>query len=409
MNKVFFLIKKISKQPFTAVFLLFRGLAKFCKPVFAKRTILFVTNEKITSVNLGPLVQLVLFVVIALVVNLFVQSLHHNQIINGKLVEIKRLNQVNSYFTKEFESVNKKLEKVNEYLISVTGGADKVNDVPSDFKTPRKFKEKSLSKEDKETMNLVREVEDRLATLKGVTQIRINRIEGAINLTGLNLKNLPQKRSLNKVKQKTDHLLSKINGSAFAQGGPLHEDPAIDQELSKNTSLSIEKERHLEDLTFKSEIDYLMVLEKLAVLMPLSRPMKHYYISSGFGRRFDPITKKMALHRGLDFVGMRKEPIISPSQGKVILAGKYSAYGNAIVIDHGFGITSRYGHLSKVKVKKGQIVKRGDVIGIQGSTGRSTGSHLHYEVRYKNAPLNPQKFIKAGQALFKGNKEYANS
>jgi murein DD-endopeptidase MepM/ murein hydrolase activator NlpD len=127
--------------------------------------------------------------------------------------------------------------------------------------------------------------------------------------------------------------------------------------------------------------------------------MKNYYMSSGFGTRIDPITRRHTPHRGLDFVGPNRERIISPSSGKVILARWFSDYGNAIVIDHGNGITTRYGHLSKIKVTEGQRVNTGQVIALQGSTGRSTGQHLHYEVRYRNVPLNPKKFIEAGKTL----------
>ena len=145
--------------------------------------------------------------------------------------------------------------------------------------------------------------------------------------------------------------------------------------------------------------------------MPLARPMKGYYISSGFGRRTDPVTHRKATHQGLDFVGKKNAEILSPSEGIVTLAGRYSDYGNAIVIDHGFGITTRYGHLSSVKVKKGQFVTKNQVIATQGSSGRSTGDHLHYEVRYKKTPLNPGKFLKAGDTLFndKEKAKYVNS
>jgi murein DD-endopeptidase MepM/ murein hydrolase activator NlpD len=141
------------------------------------------------------------------------------------------------------------------------------------------------------------------------------------------------------------------------------------------------------------------VLEKLTKALPLSQPMKNYYISSGFGHRIDPITNRHTPHRGLDFVGSKREKIISPSAGKVILARWFSDYGNAIVIDHGYGVTTRYGHLSKIKVAEGERIKQGKIIGLQGSTGRSTGDHLHYEVRYRNTPLNPKKFLEAGEIL----------
>ena len=197
-----------------------------------------------------------------------------------------------------------------------------------------------------------------------------------------------------------------------AQGGPLSEVPEIEDALaSSNLSNDDLLESRLEKVKFISEIDHLMLLEKLVNAIPLARPMKNYYVSSGFGKRVDPLTGRRAVHKGLDFVGVTHEKIISPSSGKVVLAGRFSDYGKAIVIDHGYGITTRYGHLHSVKVKPGQIVKKGEVIALQGSTGRSTGQHLHYEVRYKNTPLNPKRFLEAGDTLSSRKKtvNYADS
>ena len=134
-----------------------------------------------------------------------------------------------------------------------------------------------------------------------------------------------------------------------------------------------------------------MILEKLAQALPFNRPMKNYYISSTFGVRVDPITRQYHHHAGLDFVGASNEKIISPSSGKVILAGKFSDYGNAVVIDHGYGITTRYGHLSTIKVKQGDFVEQGQVIANQGNTGRSTGAHLHYEVMVNGHFVDPMR------------------
>ena len=128
--------------------------------------------------------------------------------------------------------------------------------------------------------------------------------------------------------------------------------------------------------------------------------MENYYVSSSFGHRIDPIKKVKAKHNGMDFVGYKGEQIISPSKGRVKLAGKLGSYGNTVIIDHGYGITTRYGHLSKIKVKKGDYVEKGDVIAIQGTSGRSTGDHLHYEIRYNKKPLNPRRFLKSGQEIF---------
>lgn len=372
--------------------------------IFAKRSILFVTNEKITTINLGPIFQGCLLLAIAWVASIFIQSLRYDNIVSAKDAEIARLESLNSHFSKEFTSVNQKLRKVNEYLISVTGKVQKVKDVKKQSALPKNLDKHTMLRKEKEIISLIDESNQQIASLQAIAESRISKIEKAINLTGLNLKILPQKKILNQVELE----FRKISNQKAAIGGPLEEDAQMEADLAKKSLVFDKKLQNLEDLTFKSEIDYLMVLEKLAVMLPLSRPMKNHYISSGFGHRKDPLTGRMAMHKGLDFVGMNKEKIVSPSQGRVILAGKYSAYGNAVVIDHGFGVTTRYGHLSKVKVKAGDFVKKGDVIALQGNTGRSTGAHLHYEVRYKNAALNPKKFINAGDVLF-GSKKHADS
>jgi len=332
------------------------------------------------------------------------QSLQYDKLIGEKTAEIDKLKSVNSYFSAEFEDINEKLKKVNEYLISVTGGSHNVSAQEHEFKEPKNFKEEDLSRHDKHTYRQVKGAEMQLAMVESVAKARIKKIENAISLTGLNIKPTAPKALRKKA-------ISHEMANNFAKGGPIEDETEIDKALAaqKLSSKDDSLERHMDKLVFNSEIDYLMVLEKLALVMPLSRPMQNHFISSGFGKRVDPITGRMAMHKGLDFVGVARAKIISPSQGRVILAGRFSDYGNAVVIDHGFGITTRYGHLSAVKVKPGQIVKKGEVIALQGSTGRSTGAHLHYEVRYRNTPLNPRKFIDAGEALFNTESKYANS
>ena len=217
-----------------------------------------------------------------------------------------------------------------------------------------------------------------------------------MNMTGLSIKK--SKNSIpNSVKKSIQEASLNNPNDLKAKGGTYEGEDGIDKALMHNNKLSFDHE--ISVLKFSNDIDYLMVLEKMVNSMPFDRPMKNYFISSGFGVRADPLTHRHAQHNGLDFVGVANEKIISPSQGRVILAGRFSDYGNAVVIDHGYGITTRYGHLSKIKVTEGQRVNKGQVIALQGSTGRSTGQHLHYEVRYRNVPLNPKKFIEAGKVL----------
>lgn len=121
---------------------------------------------------------------------------------------------------------------------------------------------------------------------------------------------------------------------------------------------------------------------------------KNIWISSFFGQRIDPFTRHRKMHEGLDFVGPKNTEIFATADGTVTLT-RHSriGYGNEILVDHKFGYSTRYAHLSEIFVKEGEKVKRGQLIGSMGSTGRSTGVHLHYEVRYHNRPLNPLYFF----------------
>ena len=122
-------------------------------------------------------------------------------------------------------------------------------------------------------------------------------------------------------------------------------------------------------------------------------------MSSPFGVRTDPFNGRPAMHTGIDLRGEIGEAVHATANGKVSVAGREGGYGNMVEIDHGNGLSTRYGHLSEIDVKVGQAVRIGQVIGKIGSTGRSTGPHLHYETRINNEPVNPQKFLRAGLRL----------
>jgi len=117
-------------------------------------------------------------------------------------------------------------------------------------------------------------------------------------------------------------------------------------------------------------------------------------LTSSFGERIDPFNGEGAFHRGVDISSAYGNPIVAPADGVVEFAGFMSGYGRLIKIDHGHGLTTRYGHLSGFAVRDGQSVKRGDVIGYVGTTGRVTSPHLHYEVRINETPVNPHKYLR---------------
>ncbi len=127
--------------------------------------------------------------------------------------------------------------------------------------------------------------------------------------------------------------------------------------------------------------------------IPLGRPVSGK-ISSRFGKRTDPVNKKKAIHEGVDIKGKRGDRILATASGKVIKAMKNGGYGNYVEIDHGNGYITAYAHMQNYLVKKGERVKQGQVIGQVGSTGRSTGPHLHYEIQLNKKPIDPTKFMK---------------
>jgi murein DD-endopeptidase MepM/ murein hydrolase activator NlpD len=137
------------------------------------------------------------------------------------------------------------------------------------------------------------------------------------------------------------------------------------------------------------------LLERGLSGIPNTLPASMEFISSGFGYRSDPFTGEGAFHAGLDFKGPIGAPIYAAAKGKVSFVGQRQGYGNCIEIDHGNGLMTRYAHMSAFHSQVGQPVKAGDLIGAIGSSGRSTGPHLHFEVRINDRPVNPRPFLEA--------------
>ncbi len=150
----------------------------------------------------------------------------------------------------------------------------------------------------------------------------------------------------------------------------------------------------------ESRADYLDVVESelLAAqvrqaLLPQNTPVSDGFIGSGFGSRLDPFNGQLVMHAGLDFAAPVGTAILAAAGGVVSAAEYHSAYGNMVVIDHGNGLQTLYAHASKLDVRQGEIVRKGQQIGRVGATGRSTGPHLHFEVHEKGVPQNPFRFL----------------
>ena len=142
-------------------------------------------------------------------------------------------------------------------------------------------------------------------------------------------------------------------------------------------------------------------LQEAVRRVPLTAPLDSYTISSGFGLRTDPLNGQQARHHGVDMDAPSGTPVLSTGPGRVIFAGWRGRYGRMVEIDHGQGVVTRYAHLRKILVQEHQDVSHRQKIGLLGNSGRSSGAHLHYEVRINDRPHNPVGFIKAGKYLFK--------
>ena len=188
--------------------------------------------------------------------------------------------------------------------------------------------------------------------------------------------------------EKADTILRELNalgiGSSPAVGGPFvpldapfeHSIGALDEALGK-----------------------LEAARRLAGKVPIGHPVKGQQMTSRFGPRRDPFNRKRAMHSGLDFRAPTGHPVLATGSGRVLRAGPNGGYGRFIEIDHGNGVTTRYAHLKRMHVAKGDRVAAGQRIGDVGSTGRSTGPHLHYEVRKHGRAVNPINFIQTGRSV----------
>jgi len=217
--------------------------------------------------------------------------------------------------------------------------------------------------------------QDAVQRLTEHTLANIDGVEKLIDITGL----------------KAKKLVSSVVDRASAQGGPFI--PALSNgEPAGTLRASL--------INLDSYLVQWNALQGVVRKLPLTVPIDYFQQTSQFGKRKDPLNGKWAMHYGIDLGGILKSSVYATAPGVVSYAGWKGKFGKFVEIDHGAGIKTRYGHLHKTLVKKGQKVGFRDKIGLLGSTGRSTGAHLHYEIQSGGRPQDPMKFIKAGRYVF---------
>jgi len=218
-----------------------------------------------------------------------------------------------------------------------------------------------------------------VASVTERTRNSLEEMEKTLEMTGLNVENM----------------IAAAEQNGIGKGGPFIPDPATGADETEQKLLA-------NVATLDDEVARWEKMQVVLRSVPLAAPVDHYYISSGFGARVDPFNGARARHEGLDMVGTLRSDVLATAPGTVVSAGWKGNYGRVVEIDHGLGIHTLYAHLDSVAVKVGDVVDYRQLVGKLGSSGRSSGPHCHYEVRYNDKPLDPMGFLKAGRYVFKG-------
>lgn len=366
----------------------------------------------------------------------FLQS-KENQVANARLAYRSLLSQVTSY-QRKFSSITNDLESNHSMMLELVEKnaslQQNLKNVTAELRTTEQERESVLAVRQalREKLSLTEDnvrslnshnfaLKDNLETVEGDLQVALSeRNEALFNGTRMrrNIKDLETRLvdlessertavaqltertiSLNDSMEKVIEMagldvekLLMSNGSVpKGQGGPFIAAKPDGKTASKLKASLTDLDQHLKQTEG---------LQDLMRKLPLVPPLTSYRVTSTFGKRRDPINKKWSAHYGLDMGAPFKSGVYVAAAGKVKVAGWKGKFGKMIEIDHGAGLVTRFGHLHKILVKRGQQVNFRDKIGLLGSTGRSTGAHLHYEIIYKGRSVNPLKFFKAGRYVF---------
>ena len=261
----------------------------------------------------------------------------------------------------------------------VTGGTVHYFRVAQDAAENRVLREENLT-----LRGQLKSVRERIEHI-GSTLDRVERFDQ--KLRAITLLSDPQRNLAMGPTEPEAGMTGPATDTQFSQLAATETPAALTGRLDKLSAEATRQEQSLQELQA-----YFQDQKSILASTPSMWPARGW-VTSDFGSRLDPYTADRVMHAGLDIAAPHGKEVFAPSDGTVVFAGLEGGYGNVIVIDHGYGIKTRYGHLAKMLVKAGDRVKRGMLIAAVGNTGRSTGPHLHYEVRVNGIPQNPRKFI----------------
>ncbi len=284
-----------------------------------------------------------------------------------------RLNSYRSNLGKVSNDIGRRQDFIEKVVQAHLG------DLPADQKAGE-----TVSNSASEAAETVRKVSAAVPEAAGLARIEARQLAFVEALTRLaDRRALAAAATLQRLGLNPRAMVASIDDRS-AQGGPL---------LSLATGANGRIDQRFQRLGLS--LARMSALERSVATLPQALPAGLQYISSGFGYRADPFTGGAAMHTGLDFRGPLGAPIYAAARGTVSFVGVRSGYGNCVEIAHGNGLITRYAHMSRFRTQVGQAVRPGEVIGLIGSSGRSTGPHLHFEVRLNDRAMNPRPFLEA--------------
>ena len=421
-----------------------------------KGRIIYISDNKVVNYTIGPFTFLAFFFVIssflAFGLYLFGFKIASSAFLSKKEFEIKKYKSINLALSKKLESVISDVDLFNNYLYYIRSS-------PQENESLTRFNNISICNNNDQINNLRYQDNLKLQNSSDAKQNTYNQeykmvsYEKRIGLAGINTKsdliekmleldkkillsrNFINNAIITKLNQITTldnenidtkyikFLIHQENESISTDYTKLNHLTSIFENMQLNNSFNNIDNHYDDNFLYQNIFNQIynsnstncnflecqkdnLILEKISTLknlqskiksLPLGRPIDFTRVTSAYGARIDPQKHILSFHHGIDIVANKNERVKSVSDGVVIAAGVFSGYGNYIEINHGNGIKTGYAHLKKILVKTGDKINKGDVIGIQGSTGKSTADHLHYEIKIKNQRKNPITFLKNNQ------------
>jgi len=390
------------------------------KRIFHARNVIIISDHKVDHVPLSGVMQLLILVGvlgffsgISYITGSYMSARSSIREDEKKIVttslEKTHINEEMDILKRDLLKLSKNGQELSTYTKFIVDqyASDTSHTLPSKITTASIASENLFGQSNEKLVERISYLESHMQEIKDenehlVTAIRertdkkISYFEDLINMTGLDANRLERIASSGNSKGGED--ISRATPADAIGEDNAKKDPKIHTENEGGPFIPYDITSFNDsDRELLANVDRLVLLHGIVEKLPLNQPIAGAQVTGPFGKRVDPINGRFAIHPGVDLAGPMDAHIYSASGGKVIAAGRRIAYGNMVDIDHGFGIVTRYAHMSRILVHEGETVRKGQQIGVQGSTGRSTGPHLHYEVRINDRPTNPVKFLHAGE------------